>query len=221
MSEQTNQSPELSLDKRPVSARDMVIMVGIVVLACIGTAFLSLYVLQNQSRAAPVTQTTSQSVIAPSQSAAQVSAGSGDGQALFQQYCIACHSIGAGIVVGPDLEGVTSRRDSAWLARWIAEPDKMLAEGDPIATGLFQEFNNIPMTNFGLSTANVEALVAYLDNPGGVVASSQTIVALPPGNPDRGEAIFTGATNLQNGAPACISCHTTAGVGPLGGDRGA
>jgi len=209
MSEQTSQSSELSWGKRPVSVRDMIMMVGVIVLACIGTAFLTIYVLQNQPQAAPVTQTTAQS-------AAQGSTASGEGQAIFQLYCNACHSIGGGIVVGPDLEGVTARRDRAWLARWIAEPDKMLADGDPIATELFQEFNNIPMTNLGLSTADVEALLAYLDNPGGVVASSATVTLLP-GDSARGEAVFIGATSLQNGAPACISCHSTAGIGPLGG----
>ena len=33
-------------------------------------------------------------------------------------------------MLGPDLLGVTRKRDPAWLARWIAEPDKVLAEGD-------------------------------------------------------------------------------------------
>ena len=55
MSEQTNQSSELPWGKRPVAARDMVSMVGVIVLACIGTAILTIYVLQNQPRPAPVT----------------------------------------------------------------------------------------------------------------------------------------------------------------------
>ncbi len=217
MSEQTNQSSELSWGNRPVSVRDMIIMIGVIVLACIGTTILTIYVVQNPSQASPVTQTSGQSAIPLSQSAAQGSTETGEGQAIFQLYCIACHSIGAGIVVGPDLEGVTTRRDKDWLARWIAEPDKMLADGDPIATELFQEFNNIPMTNLGLSTADVEALIAYLDNPGGLVASSPTAETLPPGDSARGEAVFIGATGLQNGAPACISCHSTADVGLFGG----
>jgi mono/diheme cytochrome c family protein len=93
----------------------------------------------------------------------------------------------------------------------------VLAEGDPIATELFEEFNNIPMTNLGLSAAEVEDILAFLENPGGVVSSASTAATLPQGNPDRGEAIFAGATRLQNGAPACISCHSTTGVGILGG----
>jgi mono/diheme cytochrome c family protein len=130
---------------------------------------------------------------------------------------VACHTIGGGPLVGPDLDGVTERRDRAWLSRWIAEPDKVLAEGDAIATELLQEFNNVQMVNLGLSSAQVEDVLAFLENPGGVVGPSQTAAELLEGDPDRGEAIFTGGTGLQNGAPACISCHSTAGVGLLGG----
>ncbi len=32
------------------------------------------------------------------------------GRLLFEQKCTACHTIGAGIRVGPDLSGVTERR---------------------------------------------------------------------------------------------------------------
>ncbi len=87
-----------------------------------------------------------------------------DGQVLFQERCATCHTIGGGTLVGPDLQGVTARRERDWLARWIKEPDKMLAEGDPIATQLLREFNNVPMPNLGLSDAQVEALVAYLES---------------------------------------------------------
>jgi len=59
------------------------------------------------------------------------------GQFLFQSRCEACHTIGAGDRLGPDLKGVTQRRDRNWLTRYVAQPEKMLAEGDPIATGRF------------------------------------------------------------------------------------
>ncbi len=87
-----------------------------------------------------------------------------EGQALFQEKCASCHTIGAGKLVGPDLQGVTTRREQDWLARWIQAPDKMLAEGDPTATQLLQEFNNIPMPNLGLTDQQVEALIAYLES---------------------------------------------------------
>jgi len=87
-----------------------------------------------------------------------------EGQTLFQEKCATCHTVGSGKLVGPDLQGVTTRRERDWLVRWIREPDRMLAEGDPIATQLLREFNNVPMPNLGLTDAQVEALVAYLES---------------------------------------------------------
>ena len=37
------------------------------------------------------------------------------GADIFQQQCAACHTIGGGTLVGPDLQDVTSRRDREWL----------------------------------------------------------------------------------------------------------
>ena len=135
------------------------------------------------------------------------------GQALFEEMCIACHTIGSGTLVGPDLEGVTERRDRDWLLEWIQRPDEVLARGDPIATELLQEFNNVPMPNLGLSEAQAADILAYLENPGG-----ESQVAAPEGGvAGEGKAIFTGSTSLTNGGPPCMSCHTTTGVGELGG----
>jgi len=72
------------------------------------------------------------------------------GVLLFQSRCSACHTIGQGDRVGPDLAGVTTRRERAWLARYLAVPDQMLAEGDPIALGLLAQYKNVPMPNLRL-----------------------------------------------------------------------
>ncbi len=84
------------------------------------------------------------------------------GQQIFQSKCTACHTIGKGKLVGPDLAGVTSRREESWLKRQIKEPDRLLAENDPIAMQLLQEANNVPMVPLGLSDADVVAVIAYL-----------------------------------------------------------
>ena len=45
------------------------------------------------------------------------------GEYLFLTRCESCHTIGGGgTELGPDLAGVTARRDPAWLARWLREP---------------------------------------------------------------------------------------------------
>ena len=38
---------------------------------------------------------------------------------LFQTGCAACHTPGDGDTIGPDVLGVTARRDRAWLTRMI------------------------------------------------------------------------------------------------------
>lgn len=85
------------------------------------------------------------------------------GEYLFRSRCAACHTIGKGDAVGPDLAGVTTRRDRDWLARWLAAPDRMLAEGDPIATALFGQYKKVPMPNLQLSEADVAALISYME----------------------------------------------------------
>jgi len=85
------------------------------------------------------------------------------GQYLFTTRCAACHTIGHGDGVGPDLLGVTGRRDRAWLARFIATPDQLLAEGDPIATKLFAQYKQVQMPNLRLGEADVALLLKYLE----------------------------------------------------------
>ncbi len=50
--------------------------------------------------------------------------------------CVACHTMGKGALVGPDLKGVTERRPREWLVQWIAAPDAMVAKKDPYAIKL-------------------------------------------------------------------------------------
>jgi protein SCO1/2 len=85
------------------------------------------------------------------------------GQFLFQSRCEACHTVGAGDRLGPDLLGVTGRRERGWLARYLAQPEKMLAEGDPIANTLFRQYSQVRMPNLGLGTEDVASLLSYLE----------------------------------------------------------
>ena len=85
------------------------------------------------------------------------------GQWLFQTRCASCHTIGQGEGVGPDLLGVTEQRERAWLERWLAEPDRMLAEGDPLALALLAKYNNIAMPNLRLTQVDIEGVLTYID----------------------------------------------------------
>jgi mono/diheme cytochrome c family protein len=141
-----------------------------------------------------------------------------EGRAIFEQNCAACHTIGGGDLVGPDLKDVADRRDPDWLRRWLAAPDKMLAEGDPIATELLDQFNGIPMPNQNLSTADIDAVLAYLGAADSAAAPpEQSQGTVLTGNPATGRDLFTGADRLSNGGAACIACHDTGALGAPGG----
>ena len=49
------------------------------------------------------------------------------------------------------------------LARWLAEPEKMLAEKDPIVMELHAKYKNVPMPNMRLNEVEVASLIDYMD----------------------------------------------------------
>jgi nitrite reductase (NO-forming) len=98
------------------------------------------------------------------------------GKLDFESKCLACHSVGEGRKLGPDIVGVTKRRTDAWLTRWLKAPEKML-ETDADAKAMLKEFNNIPMPNQSLSDAEIRQYIKYFhwidaQPPGSLKASS-------------------------------------------------
>ena len=74
------------------------------------------------------------------------------------------------------------------------------------------------MPNLGLSAAETDAVVAYLENPGGAIQPGAAPAApVGAGDPQRGQAIFTGQMALGNGGTHCIACHSVSGLFALGG----
>ena len=91
------------------------------------------------------------------------------GEMMFRDKCSSCHVISGGLSkvrnsrpIGPDLFAVTTNRDPIWLKRWLAEPDKMLEEKDPIAIAMFDQYQ-VYMPNLSLDDNEINALVDYMD----------------------------------------------------------
>lgn len=88
------------------------------------------------------------------------------GGELFQvKGCVACHTLGAGRLVGPDLQGVTERRRPGWIAAQILSPDSMI-RNDPDAKALFAEYMT-PMSDQGLTADEARAVLEFLRQQGG------------------------------------------------------
>jgi cytochrome oxidase Cu insertion factor (SCO1/SenC/PrrC family)/cytochrome c2 len=85
------------------------------------------------------------------------------GQAMFKKICAPCHTIGVGDRVGPDLRGVTQRRDRAWLSSFMQNPAKMRAQQDPIALALAAKFPGVHMPTLRVSETDAADLISYIE----------------------------------------------------------
>ena len=89
------------------------------------------------------------------------------GERLFRTRCASCHTITgaeAEDALGPDLLGVTERRDLNWLADWVRAPDRMLRKKDPIAMALAAQYDYLPMPNMRLNKQEVMDILVYIQN---------------------------------------------------------
>ncbi|MBI3894169.1 MAG: c-type cytochrome [Candidatus Wallbacteria bacterium] len=102
--------------------------------------------------------------------------------------CVACHEIGGmegDPRIAPDLSGIGSKVDRAWLARWLLRPRGVL----PTAK----------MPDFRLRKGEREALSAYLMTLRD--SAVDTAPPVPKGSYEGGETLYK---RLQ-----CIDCHVT------------
>jgi len=146
-----------------------------------------------------------------------------DGEQLFQQ-CKACHTIGQGKLLGPDLLDLSGKRDAVWVKNFIKSSQSMIKGGDPDAIALFEEFNKLMMIDYPLPDADIDAIVKYIDSFSTPDAeedveanATDSLAALEKEdylahidtdeNEARGKALFEGSRKFKNGGASCNSCH--------------
>ena len=84
-----------------------------------------------------------------------------DGEKLFKSNCASCHAFGKKLV-GPDLTGVTDKREEQWLHKWIKSSQTMVREGDPVAIQVFNEGNKIPMPDAFINDEEIKAVIGFM-----------------------------------------------------------
>jgi protein SCO1 len=89
------------------------------------------------------------------------------GQQTFRRFCAPCHTVGVGDRVGPDLRGVSERRDHEWLKQFIMDPVAVRRQGDPIALALANEYPGALMPRLGVGAVDAEELIAYIEEESG------------------------------------------------------
>ncbi|HKR94823.1 MAG TPA: SCO family protein, partial [Candidatus Angelobacter sp.] len=118
------------------------------------------------------------------------------GRYIFASQCAACHTIGHGDKIGPDLQGVTNVRDHAWLERFITTPDKVLAAKDPLATALFKKYKEVRMPNLNLADVDLQNLLKFLAEQNAAPANT----AAPAGSTKDAPSVDKSATGDNNTA---------------------
>jgi nitric oxide reductase subunit C len=84
--------------------------------------------------------------------------------AYIAEGCPACHTIGDGIRLGPDLAGVSSRYDRTTILQWMSDPDAIYRSRrvSVVNSGFPQ------MPALSLSQEKATLIADYLRSPGGV-----------------------------------------------------
>jgi protein SCO1/2 len=106
------------------------------------------------------------------------------GEYTFQKHCSACHTVGAGDRIGPDLGTVVSRRDRIWLQRFIADPAALRDRGDATAKALAARYQPAVMPTLGLEAGEVAEVIGYIEHAAAAAPKSAPLAgAAAPARP--------------------------------------
>lgn len=141
--------------------------------------------------------------------------GQNQGEQLFKQKCAACHTIGGGKLIGPDLANVQTRRTEEWLIKFVQSSQSLINAGDSAAIELFNQYNKVVMPDQDLKVNEIKSILVFIaanspdENNPNVKTPLQIFNAASVTDLDiqRGKKLFEGTTKLVNGGPSCISCH--------------
>jgi nitrate reductase gamma subunit len=152
--------------------------------------------------------------------AQDASADAAEAKKIFTTRCMACHTFGKGVKVGPDLKGVNERRQRAWVLKFVRSSSVVIASGDPIATELFEQFKQQRMPDWtDLSEEQIGSILDWLavngpdqQEPDARLAELATTAEI-----DTGRQLFHGDRALTYGGSACGSCHSIRDAGSSSG----
>lgn len=150
------------------------------------------------------------------------------GEAVFKQTCVACHTIGKGKLVGPDLANVHTRHTEAWIKSFVRSSQTVIKSGDKYADSLFKAFNQVTMPdNPSITDENIKDLLKYIASNSPAVQSAsltaspastdQEVVSISAEDINTGKQLFIGNTRFANGGVTCNSCHNVEKLGIISG----
>lgn len=104
----------------------------------------------------------------------------GSGEESFKQVCSACHTIGGGKLVGPDLKNATQRHTEEWLISFIKSSQTVVKSGDKYADSIFNAFNKVVMPDQAtLDDSKIKDILAYISDKSDGKATAAAATATP------------------------------------------
>lgn len=135
------------------------------------------------------------------------------GAELYQQQCAACHRIGQGKFVGPDLLNITEKRDRDWLIRFIRSSETLIKQGDSLAVAISEEYNGLLMPDADMTDSEIELVLQYIEEMSSddvemIDVPFESIIAdATPADIELGRRLFEGRARFANLGTSCLSCH--------------
>ncbi len=148
------------------------------------------------------------------------------GEQVFKTTCFACHTIGGGRLIGPDLAGVHEKRSQEWLEKFVKSSQSMIKAGDAEAVALFEEYSSLVMPDAIASEEQIRQVIAYIkfqssgDASASDAGASEAVTIEEPASEEdilAGQELFQGTLRLVNGGPACNACHEVRNDAVIGG----
>jgi mono/diheme cytochrome c family protein len=150
----------------------------------------------------------------------------GSGEQIFSTICVACHTVGEGKRIGPDLAGVHERQTEEWMIEFIRSSQTMIKSGDPKAVALAEGYPGLVMPDNPLSDDQIRSVLAYVrELESGAAAVGVTASQTPAEyarkvtkeDVRRGRELFQGNIRFDERGPACNSCHHVKNDAVIGG----
>jgi len=135
---------------------------------------------------------------------------------IFVKRCTGCHTFGKGVKVGPDLKGVTDRRNRDWLFKFIRSSSTVIQSGDPTAVSLFHQFKQERMPDWtDFTPQQIGAILDYFaaDGPTQKEPDERHAITATVAEIEAGRRLFQGKTVLSGGGAACATCHSIRDAG--------
>lgn len=166
---------------------------------CLGLTLLAAWTTAQEPTApAPVTgeaPALAATPEAPADPAAQVD----QAAAAYAMKCMGCHTIGGGVLSGPDL-----KNSAGYPRQTVIDAIKRMEKN----VGPLSDADVTLFTDFLLALDAAERLAAHREQ-----VQMREAASMAPADARIGEALFTGRMAFANGGAACSACHQAGGQG--------